>query len=250
MPEKKGEKNIRLDRALFLRRLVSSRARGEALIKEGGVSVNGVVVKNKSALVRDADVVALLMKESAWVSRGALKLLHALELWKINPKGKTVIDIGASTGGFTEVLLSRGAKKVYAVDVGHGQLAEKLLADPRVVNMEGIHIEKLSPSDVEGIAGMVVIDASFISLEKVLPKAKELLKKKGVLVALIKPQFEVGKARIKKGIVNDPKLHAEVCRKIEGVAQELGFAVLGVILSPVLGGDGNKEFLLFARREA
>ncbi len=241
---------MRLDSALVSRGLVSSRARGEALIKEGGVAVNGKTAKNKSVLVSEDDKIVLVKEDLKWVSRAALKLEHALLRWNIDPKGKTVIDIGASTGGFTEVLLSRGAKRVYALDVGHGQLAPKLCANPRVVNMEGKHINNTTPDDFQKPADMIVIDVSFISLEKVFPKIKELLKKGGALVALIKPQFEVGKAQIKKGIVSDPKLHSAVAMRIEAALVSMGFSVEGVIASPILGGSGNKEFLLHARLEA
>ena len=246
MKSEEKEKKARLDSVLVLRVLVSSRARGEALINGGNVTVDGRVVKDKSFGVGGEDNVALLKEDLKWVSRGALKLEHALDRWNIDPKGKTVIDIGASTGGFTEVLLSRGAKKVFALDVGHGQLAKKLISDPRVVNMEGTHISDVKLSDFKKLVEMVVIDVSFISLEKVLPKAKELLRDGGVLLALIKPQFEVGKMHIGRGIVSNPKLHSSVAMRIEAVATELGFSVEGVIASPILGGSGNKEFLLYA----
>ncbi|MDO8521413.1 MAG: TlyA family RNA methyltransferase [bacterium] len=245
MAEKKEKK--RIDSTLVERGLVSSRTRGEALIKEGGVAVNGAVVKNKSFLIEDADEVALLKEDLKWVSRGALKLEHALDHWKIDPKGKTVLDIGASTGGFTEVLLSHGAKLVYALDVGHGQLAEKLRSNPRVVNMEGVHINNVTRSDFEEPIDVIVVDVSFISLEKILPKIKELLRNGGELILLVKPQFEVGKSNIKKGIVFNPKLHASVVARIESALEKIGFSLKGVVESPILGGNGNKEFLLYAR---
>ena len=235
----------RLDRALVTRGLVSSRARGEALIRDGGVDVNGVIVMSKSFLVGTADLVTLLKGDLEWVSRAALKLASALEHWQIDPKGKVALDIGASTGGFTEVLLSRGAQKVYALDVGHGQLATKLLASTKVVNMESVHIKDVSVKDFAEPIDMIVVDVSFISLEKVLPKAKALLHAGGILIALIKPQFEVGKEHVGKGVVTDPKLHASVVDRIKECATALGFAVEGVIASPILGGDGNKEFLLY-----
>lgn len=248
MTEKKGGKKVRLDSVLVERWLVSSRSRGEVLIKDGKVAVNGAVVKNKSFLVEATDTVALLKEDLKWVSRGALKLEHALDHWKISPRGKTVLDIGAGTGGFTEVLLSRGAKKVYALDVGHGQLVPKLRDNPRVINMEGIHVNNVAPFDFEEPIDMIVVDVSFISLEKVFTKIKELLKKGGTLVVLIKPQFEVGKKHIGKGIVSDPRLHLSAVMHIKDAAEKLGFSVLGAIKSPILGGSGNKEFLLCARR--
>ena len=247
MDTKEEAKKVRLDRTLPERGLVSSRARGEVLITEGNVAVDGVVVKNKSFLVGKENMVTLLREDIKWVSRGALKLDHALDRWAIDPKGKIILDVGASTGGFTEVLLSRGAKKIYALDVGHGQLVAKLSTDPRVVDMEGVHISDAKLSDFKKPIDMIVVDVSFISLEKVLPKVKELLRSGGELILLIKPQFEVGKKHIGKGIVSDPKLHSDVAMRIEALAEELGFCVQGVIASQVLGGDGNKEFLLYAQ---
>lgn len=244
------ERTTRLDVALVERKLASSRSRGETLIGEGAVAVNGEVAKNKSRSVGEGDVITLRKKEREWVSRGALKLEHALDRWAIDPKGKTVLDIGAGTGGFTEVLLSRGARKIFALDVGHGQLAPKLGAHARVVNMEGTHVNELELSRLGKPVDMVVVDVSFISLEKVLPKVKELLKKDGMLILLIKPQFEVGKKRIGRGVVSDPKLHSEVAMRIEGAVAKLGFSVEGVIASPILGGSGNKEFLLYAQSMA
>lgn len=241
----KGAGKIRLDSALVLRGLVSSRARGEVLIKEGSIVVDGVVIKNKSFLVGHEDTPTLLREDLKWVSRGAFKLEHALNRWKIDPKGKVVLDIGAGTGGFTEVLLSRGAKKVFALDVGHKQLAAKLRTHPKVVNMEGVHINNVMLSDFRKPLDIIVIDVSFISLTKVLPKVKTLLREGGTLIALVKPQFEVGKAHIGKGVVSDPKLHSSVVAKIEAFVARLGFVIEGVITSPILGGDGNKEFLLY-----
>ena len=249
MAEKGRMKKSRLDVALVTRKLVSSRARGETLITGGNVTVNGAVVKNKSFSVEADYTVVLTKKDLAWVSRGALKLEHALDRFAIDPKGKTVLDIGAGTGGFTEVLLSRGAKKVFALDVGHGQLAAKLGAHAKVVNMEGTHVNDIALSRLGKPVDMIVVDVSFISLEKVLPKAKELLKKDGILILLIKPQFEVGKEQIGRGIVSDPKLHSDVAMRIEATVAKLGFTVFGVIASPILGGSGNKEFLLYARLE-
>lgn len=241
-------KTMRLDAALVARKLVSSRSRGETLIGEGAVAVNGEVMKRKSFSVGEDDVVTLLKKEREWVSRGALKLEHALDRWKIDPKGKIALDIGAGTGGFTEVLLSRGAKKVVALDVGHGQLAARLRGNTKVVNMEGTHIERVTLLQLKKAPDLIVVDVSFISLEKVLPKVRELLSPDGAVILLIKPQFEVGKERVGKGIVADPQLHSAVARKIESAVERLGFTVLGVIASPILGGSGNKEFLLYAKR--
>ena len=235
----------RLDKELVSRGLVESRARAQVLIEEGGVLVNGVVATKSGALVKDGDDISLSKPDIEWASRAGTKLEHALLHWHIDPKGKTVLDIGASTGGFTDVLLSRGATKVYALDVGHGQLVERLRNDARVVNMEKTHINDVAPSDLPDPINMTVIDVSFISLSKVLPKVKELMVN-GVLIALVKPQFEVGRERIGKGVVTDPDLHEEVLSRILDVAISLGFVVDGTIASPILGGDGNKEFLLCA----
>lgn len=237
---------IRLDRALVERGYAPSRTRAQALIEKGGVALNGVVITELDHRVGAKDKIVIVGEDVKWVSRAGLKLEHALRHWKIDPKGKVALDIGASTGGFTDVLLSFGVKKVYALDVGHSQLADKLLKDKRVINIEGKHIKDALSSDFKEHIDIIVIDVSFISLEKVLPRAKELLRSTGVLVALIKPQFEVGKGMTKKGVVTDPKLHASVARKVEEFALSLDLDVVGVVASPVTGGDGNKEFLLYA----
>lgn len=244
MPKEKRI-GMRLDKALVERGIVSSRTRAQTLLAGGGIAIAGVIETDGSRTVTARDKIELHGADIRWVSRAGLKLEHALTHWKIAVKGKVALDIGASTGGFTDVLLARGAKKVYALDVGHGQLAKKLVADPRVISMEGVHIKDVDKSDFKEKIGIVVVDVSFISLEKVLPKAKEVIAKDGILIALVKPQFEVGKGRTKKGIVTDPLLHAEVARKAEALAEGLGFSVAGVIASPVIGGEGNKEFLLY-----
>lgn len=240
------EDGIRLDKALVDRGLVPSRARAQSLIRSRGVKVNGKIVSEKDFVTDEEADIVLVIEDLRWVSRGGLKLAHALQFWHIDVKNKIALDIGASTGGFTDVLLNLGAKKVYALDVGRGQLAPKLLTDPRVINMEGVHINDVAKPLFKEKLDLIVVDVSFISLEKILPKVKELIKKKGTLVALIKPQFEVGKESVGKGIVTDPKLHAKVANRIEAVVHELGFHVEGVVASPILGGDGNREFLLYA----
>lgn len=235
----------RLDKELVSRGLVQSRARAQALIEEGGVAVNDVLVTKSGALVKSEDIISLIKTDISWVSRAGAKLEHALLHWHIDPKGKTILDIGASTGGFTDVLLSYGATKVYALDVGHGQLVERLRNDARVVNMEKTHINDIASCDLPESINMIVVDVSFISLSKVLPKVKELMVD-GILIALIKPQFEVGRERIGKGVVTDSNLHNEILSRIESEATHLGFVVEGMIESPILGGDGNKEFLIYA----
>jgi 23S rRNA (cytidine1920-2'-O)/16S rRNA (cytidine1409-2'-O)-methyltransferase len=239
---------MRLDIALAERGLVSSRTRAQNLIKTGGVYVNGLLVEDPNSPITKRDKITLGKEDIPWVSRAGFKLESALTRWKIDPKKKVALDIGASTGGFTDVLLHHGVKKVYALDVGRDQLAEKLRKDARVVSMEKTHIEKVSAKDFKEKIGLITIDVSFISLEKVLPKAKELLTSGGTLIALVKPQFEVGKQFIKKGIVTDPTLHAKAVQQVEACAEMLGFEVKGLMASPILGGEGNKEFLLYAQR--
>ena len=189
--------------------------------------------------------------EHPWVSRGGLKLAHALQRFAIDPKGWVVLDVGASTGGFSDVALAHGAAKVYAVDVGHGQLAWKLRNDARVVVLEKTNARHLTQAEVPEPIDLVVCDASFIGLETVLPAALARARPGAVLVALIKPQFEVGKGRVGKGgVVRDPALHQEVCDRIAAWLPTQGWTVLGLTESPVLGPEGNKEFLIAAKKGA
>ncbi len=237
----------RLDKALVSRGLAQSRARAQTLLREGKISVNGKVVYDADFSVDAEEEIALTAPDFPWVSRAALKLEHALDAWKINLEGKIALDIGASTGGFTQVLLARGVKKVYALDVGHGQLADVVKNDPRVVEMEGVHIKDVAKENFAEPIEFITVDVSFISLAKVLPKIKELLAPKGEAIVLVKPQFEVGKEFVKKGIVKDPALHAHVLAEITTRARGLGFEASLPIDSPILGGDGNKEFLLLLK---
>jgi 23S rRNA (cytidine1920-2'-O)/16S rRNA (cytidine1409-2'-O)-methyltransferase len=185
-----------------------------------------------------------------YVSRGGVKLAHGLDHFRIDPKGMTCLDVGSSTGGFTDVLLRRGAAKVYAVDVGKGQLAWKLRQDSRVAVIEGVNARQLNAEIVPEPIDLIVCDASFISLEKILPAPLALAAPHAHLIALIKPQFEVGKGRVGKGgVVRDPVLHGEVCERIEAfVAGQEGWSVMGITTSPILGPAGNKEFLIAAKR--
>jgi 23S rRNA (cytidine1920-2'-O)/16S rRNA (cytidine1409-2'-O)-methyltransferase len=183
------------------------------------------------------------------VSRGGIKLAHALEQFQIDVAGMVALDIGASTGGFTDVLLTKGARRVYAVDVGHGQFAWKLRQDPRVTVLERVNARHLTASDIPEPPDLVVCDASFIGLETVLPAALALLKPQARLVALIKPQFEVGPAQVgKRGVVRDPELHRAVCARIARWLEGLGWTVEGIAESPITGPEGNVEFLIYARR--
>lgn len=241
----------RVDQLLVDRGLVESRARAQALVMAGLVySGDRRVDKPGTALPEDC-ALELKGQDHPWVSRGGLKLAKALEAFAIDPAGKVAVDVGASTGGFTDVLLTHGAAKVYAVDVGHGQLAWKLRSDPRVVVLERTNARHLTVERIPEPVDMVVCDASFIGLETVLPAALALARPGAVLAALIKPQFEVGKGRVGKGgVVREPELHAEVCERIHAWLDGLpGWRVEGITESPILGPEGNKEFLIVGRLE-
>jgi 23S rRNA (cytidine1920-2'-O)/16S rRNA (cytidine1409-2'-O)-methyltransferase len=240
----------RADHLLVARDLAESRARAQAMILAGVVfSGETRIDKAGQRLPEDAPL-EVRGRDHPWVSRGGLKLAHALDHFGIDPMGLVCLDVGASTGGFTDVLLARGAAKVTAVDVGHGQLAWKLRNDPRVVVLERTNARYLSRAEVPDPVDLVTCDVSFIGLETVLPAPLALTAPGARLVALIKPQFEVGKGRVGKGgVVRDPDLHEAVCARIEAWlnAQE-GWRVLGLTESPVLGPEGNKEFLIAAER--
>ena len=242
----------RADKLLVDRGLAPTRARGQALILAGQVySGTRRVEKAGELLAADAEL-NLKGADHPWVSRGGRKLAHGLAHFALDPTGATAIDIGASTGGFTDVLLTRGAAKVYAVDVGHGQLAWKLRNDPRVVVLERVNARYLDHSHIPEPVDAVVCDASFIGLETVLPGALALTKPAAWLVALIKPQFEVGADRVGKGgVVRDPALHAEVCDRVAAWLGAIpGWHVLGITESPIQGPEGNREFLIGGRKTA
>jgi 23S rRNA (cytidine1920-2'-O)/16S rRNA (cytidine1409-2'-O)-methyltransferase len=243
----------RLDKLLVDRGLAPSRERARALILAGSVLVNGQVVSKAGAPVKDSDEVELKEADHPWVSRGALKLVKGLDAFGIEPAGMTCLDIGASTGGFTDVLLDRGAAKVYAIDVGYGQLAWKLRQDDRVVVLERENVRHLEPDKVPEPCDLAVIDVSFISLTLVLGKVAELLGPPGgkPIVCLVKPQFEVGKDLVGKGgVVRDPELRAGAVDKIRTWAAERGFGVGDQVESPIRGPAGNVEFLLLLRSPA
>jgi 23S rRNA (cytidine1920-2'-O)/16S rRNA (cytidine1409-2'-O)-methyltransferase len=238
----------RADRLLVQRGLFDSRAKAQAAIEAGLVSANGALVRRSSdEIVRDAALSAT--PAHPYVSRGGVKLAAALDAFGFDAKGRVCLDVGASTGGFTQVLLQRGARQIYAVDVGRGQLHESLRARPEVVSLEQTDIRKLSPSQLGEPPDLVTIDVSFISLRLMLPAALALAKPPAQLVALIKPQFEAGRAHLKKGIVRDPQIHAAICDDIADFVATLGWRVLGIVPSPIAGGDGNSEFLLGAARD-
>ena len=242
----------RADKLLVDRGLAPTRARGQAMILAGQVYSGTKRIDKAGALLPgDADL-NVKGADHPWVSRGGLKLAHALEQFALDPAGKTAIDVGASTGGFTDVLLAKGAAKVYAVDVGHGQLAWKLRNDPRVVVLERTNARRLGPAEIPEPVDLVVCDASFIGLEIVLPAALALTKPEAFAVALIKPQFEVGPDRVGKGgVVRDPALHQEVCDRIAAWFAGLAdWQVVGIVESPIQGPEGNREFLIVARKLA
>jgi 23S rRNA (cytidine1920-2'-O)/16S rRNA (cytidine1409-2'-O)-methyltransferase len=238
-------KMMRADQLLVARGLFESRAKAQAAIEAGNVSANGKLVRKVSQpIAADAEISA--EPAHPYVSRGALKLEAALDHFKINPRDKICLDVGASTGGFTEVLLSRGAAKVYAVDSGTDQLHPRLKKDPRVVSLEQTDIRKLEDTGIANDAKLIVIDVSFISLELVIPKALQFAAPHAELIALIKPQFEAGPEHVKKGIVRDPGAHLAVIQRVELLVGRQGWRLRGTIPSPILGGDGNAEFLLYA----
>jgi 23S rRNA (cytidine1920-2'-O)/16S rRNA (cytidine1409-2'-O)-methyltransferase len=238
----------RLDQALLERGLCESREKARRAVMAGAVKINGRPASKPSDPVKPQDQLTLAAGEK-YVSRGGLKLEHALKHFHVDPAGLMALDIGASTGGFTDCLLQHGAAGVCAVDVGHGQLAWKLRRDPRVVVMEKTNARGLSPGGVPppfSAAGLAVVDCSFISLQKILPAAVALLRPSGRIIALIKPQFEAGKAEADRGagVITDPAIHARVLREIEEfVSRQPGLRWRGVTESPLLGPAGNKEFL-------
>jgi 23S rRNA (cytidine1920-2'-O)/16S rRNA (cytidine1409-2'-O)-methyltransferase len=235
----------RLDLRMVELGLVKSRERARALILAGKVDVNGQRADKAGTQVAAHDSISLREEDHPYVSRGALKLVHGLDTVAIDPAGRTALDVGASTGGFTDVLLRRGARKVFAIDVGYGQLAWSLRQDPRVVLLERENIRYLDPARIEEPADLAVIDTSFISLTLVLPKVTSLLVPASPIVALVKPQFEVGPRDVGKGgVVRDPEKRRGALDKIIGFAGEVGLEVLGHTESPILGPAGNVELLL------
>ena len=232
------------------RGLAESRSRAQALILAGLVFAGERRIDKAGEPLADDAAVEVRGRDHPWVSRGGVKLVHALDHFEIDPNGWVALDIGASTGGFTDVLLTRGARRVYAVDVGHGQLAWKLRQDPRVVVCERENARALSRERIAESVDLVVCDASFIGLATVLPAPLALAGERSALVALVKPQFEAGRALVGKGgVVRDPAVHREVCERTAAwVAAQPGWMVIGVAESPILGPEGNREFLLYARR--
>lgn len=252
VPEHKKQKvtKTRLDQLLVDRGLVESRTRAQAMIMAGNVYSETKRLDKAGQKVAEDIAIELKGQDHPWVSRGGLKLVKGLDEFDIAVDGFIGIDVGSSTGGFTDVLLTRGATKVYSVDVGHGQLAWKLRSDERVVVMERTNARHLTADDIPDAVDIVVCDASFIGLQTVLPAAMDLVRSGGYLVALIKPQFEVGKGRVGKGgVVREPELHQEVCEKIEGWLNALDdWSVVGLTQSPIKGPEGNIEFLICGQK--
>ncbi len=230
------------------RGLAESRSKAQALILAGSISVNGVVAA-KAGTPFAADVVITRKESNPYVSRGGLKLASALSIFPLSPAQKICMDIGASTGGFTDYMLQHGALKVYAVDVGHGQLHWKLRNDPRVVVMEGVNFRYFSPSELTDPVSFVTIDVSFISLDKILPVIPRFLEPGGQVLAMVKPQFEMSAAQVKRGVVRDDQLRATAINRIRDVAISCKFVIAGGVDSAVKGPKGNTEHFLWLRYE-
>jgi len=238
----------RLDIELTARNLAPSRARAQSLISDGLVRLNGDVTKKASLKVSPSCKIEVDKNHSNWVGRGAYKLLAALEHFNFEPENRIIADLGASTGGFSQVLLSRGAQKVYAIDVGHDQLHKNLLDNEKIINLEGVNARYLTSDEVPDLLDMIVVDVSFISLKKMLPAPLTLCRPGCILVALVKPQFEVGKGNLGKGgVVRDADLALKVRQDMEyWIGSQPGWRCLGSIESPITGSDGNTEYLLGA----
>lgn len=233
----------RLDKILVSRGLAASRSRAQTLISSGKVVVSAKIINDPSKQVDSLAEIVLTESDIPWVSRAALKLVRALDHFEVSAKGRVAIDVGSSTGGFSQVLLERGAAKIYAIDVGTDQMHDDLRYDPRIILREGTHFKEVKSTDFEELPTLAVVDVSFISLAHIIPKLRECVTPLADVILLIKPQFEVGKDLIGKGIVRDPKLHEDVCLNIRQVADRSRFDVLDIIDSPIEGADGNKEFL-------
>lgn len=239
----------RLDKILIQRKLVTTRTRAEQIIRETGVKVNGkLITKTGKRFPLDCEI-EMITEEIPWVSRGAFKLIDGIKEWNPEIEGSVMLDIGASTGGFTQVLLDNNAAKVYCVDVGSKQLHQKIDDDPRTINLEKTHVRELTPKLIPEFADGCVVDVSFISLEKILPFVHSFMKDTAWMIALVKPQFEVGKKNVGKGgVVKDKKLYPEVIEKIKQSALRNNLRCEAVIDSPILGGDGNREFLMYLKK--
>lgn len=244
-------KKERLDALLTAKGLFESRAKAQAAIMAGQILVNEQKIDKPGTQVPEDAAIRILGDKLPYVSRGGLKLEKALKIFPISVEGKVVADIGASTGGFTDCALQNGAAKVYAIDVGYGQLAWKLRSDERVVNMERTNVRYLEKEHLAEMVDAATIDVAFISLDKVLPAVHKILKPEGFVIALIKPQFEAGKENVgKKGVVRDPKVHEAVINNVIAFAKNEGFGIAGLEFSPIKGPEGNIEYLLYLTLQA
>jgi len=238
---------VRLDQLVVDRGLAPSRERARALILAGQVLVDGHAETKAGTQVDSAASLGLIAPDHPYVGRGGVKLAHALDTFHIDVEGREALDIGASTGGFTDVLLKRGAARVVALDVGHGQIDWTLRNDPRVVVIEHFNARHLQPSDLPGAVDIVTIDVSFISLRQILPVVPPLLRPQGDVVALVKPQFEAGRSEIRKGVIRDAAIQARVVDEVSAAAREVGLTPVASTTSPITGAKGNVEFLLHLR---
>jgi 23S rRNA (cytidine1920-2'-O)/16S rRNA (cytidine1409-2'-O)-methyltransferase len=239
-----GKTHSRLDAALVDRGLLPTRARAQAAILAGEVYVDGELVTKAGQRVGPQAVIELRGRRPKFISRGGLKLDHALEVFAVDVRGLRVLDAGASTGGFTDCLLQRGAARVYAVDVGAGQLAWELREDPRVTVLERRNVRSLAADELGGPVDMITVDLSFIGLGKVLPVLRGVIRPGGAVVALVKPQFEAGPKAAKRGVVRDPAVHEEVLRRVIAEAESAGFRAVDATYSPIAGPEGNLEYFL------
>ncbi len=235
---------MRLDKLVYARGLAKSREAAQKMIKDGNINVDGRAVTKPSAEISEECVITVVGETLRYVSRGGLKLERALDVFALDVTGLDCVDIGASTGGFTDCLLQNGAARVRAVDVGRAQLDASLENDARVTSYEGVNARYVTPEDIGGRCDMVVCDVSFISQTLILPAIASLLNERGCVVTLIKPQFEAGRANIgKNGIVKDRQVHVEVIERVLDTAEQSGLKCGGLTVSPILGGDGNREYL-------
>jgi len=240
-------KKLRIDQIIFNRKLAESKSKAQAMIMAGQVYVNGRVVNKSGLNINPDSLIEIKNLGPDWVSRGALKIIKALDESNINITNKVCIDLGASTGGFTEVLIKRGAKKVYAVDVGTNQLHERLKQNTKVLNLEKTNARYLTRDIIKECVDILVCDFSFISLKKVILPNLEFLKNKSIIISLIKPQFESKKNETKKGVIKDIKIHNRICKEIKGwFEDQCNCKILNIIESPIKGPKGNIEFLLTA----
>jgi len=238
---------VRLDQLVLDRGLAPSRERAKAVVLAGLVRVDGEVVSKAGTLIDPSADVTLDAPDHPYVGRGGLKLAHALDEFRIAVAGREALDVGASTGGFTDVLLQRGATRVVALDVGHGQLDWRLRTDPRVVVIEHFNARHLTPADLPGLVDLVVIDVSFISLRQIMPAVATVVRPDADIVALVKPQFEAGREEVNKGIIRDQAVHERVLAEVVAAGAEVGLTRVGSTPSPITGQKGNVEFLLHLR---